>query len=65
MKTVLWNKDPADWNNKTGEEIMKYITEATPYGGIYLLHETPETVAILPMIIEFLLLNGVEFITLE
>ncbi len=65
MKTILWNKDPADWDNKTGEEIIQYITDTQPYGGIYLLHETAETVAALPMIIEFLLAQNVEFVTLE
>ncbi|HBN85505.1 MAG TPA: hypothetical protein DDZ89_16870 [Clostridiales bacterium] len=61
----MWNKDPADWDNKTGEEIIQYITDTQPYGGIYLLHETAETVAALPMIIEFLLAQNVEFVTLE
>ncbi len=65
MKTVLWNKDPADWDKKDSNQILQYVMETKPYGGIYLLHEKPETVEALPMIIEFLLKQGIEFVCFD
>lgn len=54
MKTLLWNRDPEDWNAKKPEDIVRYFHEVDAAGGVYVLHEDKNTVAALPEIIEYL-----------
>ncbi|GMK43719.1 hypothetical protein PghCCS26_08460 [Paenibacillus glycanilyticus] len=54
MKTLLWNRDPEDWNAKTPEDITAYFHHVESAGGIYVLHEDKYTVQALPAIIKYL-----------
>lgn len=54
MKMVMWNSDPEDWNNRSSQKILDYITRTKSSGSIILLHESKETLKALPLIIEFL-----------
>lgn len=54
MKMLLWNRDPEDWQAKTPEDILRYMDEVTPSGGIYVLHEDRVTLEALPEIIRTL-----------
>ncbi len=65
MKTVLWNRDPEDWNGADNDAIFQYVVDTNPYGGIYLFHETAKTVKALPKIIEFLLQQDLNIVSLK
>ncbi|AOZ92045.1 polysaccharide deacetylase family protein [Paenibacillus crassostreae] len=54
MKMILWNSDPEDWHNDSSQQTLNYITQTQSTGSIILLHESKETLKILPLIIEFL-----------
>jgi peptidoglycan-N-acetylglucosamine deacetylase len=54
MKMLLWNRDPEDWQAKTPQDILRYMGEVTPSGGIYVLHEDRVTLEALPEIIRTL-----------
>ncbi|MHA0856668.1 polysaccharide deacetylase family protein [Paenibacillus sp. CMAA1364] len=53
MKMVLWNNDPEDWH-KQSQKTLDYIFQTRSTGAIILLHESKETLQILPTIIEYL-----------
>jgi len=54
MKTLLWNRDPEDWNAKKPEDILRYFHEVEAAGGVYVLHEDKFTAEALPEIIQYL-----------
>ncbi|MCD1260155.1 polysaccharide deacetylase family protein [Paenibacillus athensensis] len=65
MKTLLWNRDPEDWNAKKPEDILRYFREVEAAGGVYVLHEDKNTVAALPDIIRLLQDKKLTFVSFE
>ena len=65
MTTVLWSADPADYANPGEEVIINRILARLGNGGIILLHDgPPQTVAMLPRLIEILESRGYTFQTI-
>ncbi len=63
MSTVMWNRDAEDWQaNTSARDIIDYVMETHPSGGIYLLHETRQTVEALPGIIQYAKDNDLAFV---
>lgn len=62
MKTLLWNRDPEDWNAKRPEDIIRYFRHVEAAGGIYVLHEDKNTVEALPAIIKYLKSKDLTFV---
>lgn len=65
MKTIMWNRDPKDWQAKNAQDILQYIYKTNPSEGLYLFHENRRTVEALPKIIAFLKEANVEFVILK
>ncbi len=65
MKMTMWNSDPEDWKNKKNpQKVLHYIEHSQTMGSVILLHESKETVELLPDIIEFLQQQKVQIINL-
>lgn len=62
MKTLLWNRDPEDWNAKNAEDIIRYFREVEAAGGVYVMHEDQHTVEALPAIIKYLKEKELKFV---
>ncbi|MDI4649808.1 polysaccharide deacetylase family protein [Cohnella hashimotonis] len=62
MKTLLWNRDPEDWNAKNAEDIIRYFREVESAGGVYVMHEDKHTVEALPAIIKYLKEKHLKFV---
>ncbi|ANS76516.1 hypothetical protein AWM70_19650 [Paenibacillus yonginensis] len=54
MKTLMWNRDPEDWNHKRAVDIVRYFHGLEASGGIYVLHEDKSTLEALPDIVKYL-----------
>ena len=65
IKTIMWNRDPRDWESRNKDAILKYFYEFDPSGGIYILHENAHTVAALPEVIEYLKELNLEIVGLQ
>ena len=65
MKTLLWNRDPKDWNAKKPEEIVRYFRQVEAAGGVYVLHENKNTLEALPHIINHLKEKNLTFVTFQ
>ncbi|ACT04773.1 polysaccharide deacetylase family protein [Paenibacillus sp. JDR-2] len=65
MKTLLWNRDPEDWNAKTPEDITAYFHHVEAAGGIYVMHEDKYTVQALPAIIKYLKGKDLTFVAFK
>jgi len=61
MKTLLWNRDPEDWNAKKPEDIIRYFHQVEAAGGIYVLHENKNTLEALPAILKHLKEKNLKF----
>ncbi|MDR5658841.1 polysaccharide deacetylase family protein [Serpentinicella sp. ANB-PHB4] len=64
MRSILWNRDPEDWYWQAPTALLNYVIETDSDGAIYLFHERPNTVEALPLIIEYLLEEGLTIVTL-
>ena len=64
-KMVLWNNDPKDWKTKDAKKIYKAVTEHDLSGQIILLHESKETLEILPRLIEYIQEKGLDIVNLD
>lgn len=65
LKTVLWNKDPKDWNTKKAQNITGYIRENKVSGSIIILHESQTVIDALPEIIEYLQKQNLQIVNLQ
>ncbi|CAM3214391.1 polysaccharide deacetylase family protein [Paenibacillus lupini] len=65
MKTLLWNRDPEDWNAKNPEDIIRYFHHVEAAGGIYVLHEDKNTLEALPAIIKYLKSKDLTFVAFK
>src|SRR6185437_13157136 len=65
MKTLLWNRDPEDWNAKKPEDIIRYFHQVEAAGGVYVLHENKNTLEALPEIIKYLKEKNLTFATFK
>lgn len=67
-KMVLWNIDSRDWANLNADTIVKKVKAQVKNGGVILLHDgggnRAATIEALPEIIEYLRMEGYEFVTL-
>nr|WP_280521268.1 polysaccharide deacetylase family protein [Paenibacillus mangrovi] len=65
MKITMWNRDPEDWKfKKNPQKVLSYIEHSKTRGSVILLHESKETVELLPDIIEYLQQQKVQIINL-
>ncbi len=64
-KMVLWNNDPKDWKTKDAKKIYKAVTEHDLSGQIILLHESKETLEMLPKLIEYIQEKGLDIVNLD
>jgi len=62
MKTLLWNRDPEDWNAKKPADIVRYFHQVEASGGVYVMHEDRQTVEALPAIIQYLKDKKLKFV---
>ncbi|HET7578802.1 MAG TPA: polysaccharide deacetylase family protein [Bacillales bacterium] len=59
LKVVLWQVASWDWKHETGEhQIIENVREYTQAGDVILLHELPQTVKVLPEVIQALREKG-------
>lgn len=65
MKTLMWNRDPEDWNAKKPEDIIQYFHEVEDSGGLFVLHEDKNTVEALPDIIKYLQGKNLTFVVFK
>ncbi|MCM3627764.1 polysaccharide deacetylase family protein [Paenibacillus glycanilyticus] len=65
MKTLLWNRDPEDWNAKNPDDIVRYFHHVEAAGGIYVLHEDKNTLEALPSIIKYLKGKDLTFVAFK
>ncbi|MGO4110429.1 polysaccharide deacetylase family protein [Paenibacillus sp. YAF4_2] len=65
MKTLLWNRDPEDWNAKNPEDIIRYFHHVEAAGGIYVMHEDKNTLEALPAIIKYLKSKDLTFVAFK
>ena len=65
---VLWTIDSRDWANLNADTIVKKVKAQVKNGGVILLHDgggnRAATIEALPEIIEYLRMEGYEFVTL-
>lgn len=69
LSTFLWNVDPRDWSRPGVNAIVARIIAQTMNGSIILMHDgggdRSQTVAALPIVIEWFLHHGYRFVTLQ
>ncbi len=65
MKTLLWNRDPEDWNEKKPEDIIRFFHQSEAAGGVYVLHENKNTLKALPDIIKYLKGKNLTFVAFK
>ncbi|MGM8214880.1 polysaccharide deacetylase family protein [Bacillaceae bacterium W0354] len=65
VKTIMWNRDPRDWDVSSKDAIINYFYELDPSGGIYILHENKYTLEALPEIIEYLKELNLEIVGIQ
>ena len=56
--TILWSADTIDWRDQDPELILSRAQKRLSDGGFLLMHPTPATVAALPQIIDWAILQG-------
>lgn len=62
---ALWNVDPRDWDRPDVSTIVSRVMGKVKPGDVVLLHERPETVLALPLILTALRARGVESVTMS
>ncbi|SEQ40925.1 polysaccharide deacetylase family protein [Piscibacillus halophilus] len=65
LKTVMWNRDPKDWEAENAQDIVSYFSSVDSSGGIYILHENAETVRALPQILSHLESEDLQVVGLQ
>ncbi|WP_350344121.1 polysaccharide deacetylase family protein [Proteinivorax tanatarense] len=66
FEVVLWSVDPRDWEAQCSNRVKENVVNNTKPGGIILLHEGHQvTLEALPWIIEKLLSEGYQFVTID
>ncbi|WP_421378412.1 polysaccharide deacetylase family protein [Bacillus salacetis] len=66
LQTVMWRISSMDWELEDDpEQIIKFVTENLEDQAIILLHELPQTVKILPALIQQIKEQGFQFQILE
>jgi peptidoglycan/xylan/chitin deacetylase (PgdA/CDA1 family) len=62
LQTVMWRISSMDWELQDDpQQILTYVTESLEDGAIILLHELPQTVKILPALIQQIKEQGFQF----
>jgi peptidoglycan-N-acetylglucosamine deacetylase len=63
---VLWSVDPQDWKIRNSEKINNFVSKKTQNGSIILCHDIhPSTISALPTLLDHLLDEGYEFVTVS
>ena len=65
IKTVMWNRDPRDWEARSKDDILNYFFDVDPSGGIYILHENKYTLEALPEILAYLNELGLDIVGIK
>ncbi|MCI5500164.1 MAG: polysaccharide deacetylase family protein [Clostridiales bacterium] len=66
VPVVCWTVDSSDWNYKSADHLVNFVTANTRDGDIILVHETvPTTVQGLPRLLTQLQAKGFELVTVE
>ena len=68
-RIVLWTVDTLDWKHPDVDSIMSYVKAQTKPGAIILMHDgglnRSQTVAAIPVIVDWLFANGYSLTTVE
>lgn len=62
MAVAMWNRDPRDWAAKSPNDVINGFFSTNPSGGLYDMHENPNTVKALPTIIQRLQAQHLEIV---
>ena len=62
-KTIMWSKDTIDWRDKDENTILSRATKNLSNGDLILMHPKEHTLNVLPKIIDFILENGYNIVT--
>ncbi len=66
MKVILWSVDPLDWKYRNSARVSKELLSGAHPGGILLAHDIhATTVAAMPAVLDGLLAQGYEFVTVS
>lgn len=66
LKSILWNIDTMDWHHKTPAKTIENVKLHAKDGGIILMHDIhQETVEALEGVIQYLIQENYEFVTVE
>ena len=69
LRIALWTVDTLDWKYPNVDSIMSYVKAQTKPGAIILMHDggknRAQTVAAIPVIVDWLFANGYSLTTLE
>lgn len=69
IRLVLWTVDTLDWKYPSVDSIMSYVRTETKPGAIILMHDggknRSQTVAAIPVIVDWLFANGYSLTTVE
>lgn len=65
MALALWNRDPLDWAAKTPSQVVQHVLTDRPSGGVFDLHDTAQTLAALPAILEGLQKQHLQLVVLQ
>ena len=59
----MWSKDTIDWRDKDENTILSRATKNLSNGDLILMHPKEHTLNVLPKIIDFILENGYNIVT--
>lgn len=63
---IEWSVDSKDWSTKNTQMIVNQVTQTTQSGSIILMHDIyPETINAVPTIIDNLIQQGYNFVTVD
>ncbi len=63
---IEWSVDSKDWSTKNTQMIINQVTQTTQSGSIILMHDIyPETINAVPTIIDNLIQQGYNFVTVD
>lgn len=65
MRTILWTLDTIDWRRPDPQVIIRRIVSKSTPGALVLMHPTAPTVTALPQLIQSLLRDGYQLVTVS
>lgn len=64
-KTIMWSRDTIDWRDKDAEVVFTRATKNVAEGELILMHPTQHTLAALERIVQYLLNNNLQPVTVS